>query len=335
MCIRDRVRAVQDDGGTVGAGCGSGRRAEVRADTCPPGQAYCWMQCMSTATAGQCASENLKCLDPTIKGPTSAQEAACEGHHDPSCLWQCVPTPTPSPLSPSPSPPSPSPPPSPPPSPSPYPPAGYCQGGTSMYMQGFTWPVQADYTFECVVLLFESWTLDSASKFAMGCVGTVLMGILLEGIIFLRRDAVKALSPTAPTLSLWRAARVHVLLACVYGVQLTVGYLLMLVVMTYSTPLFMCAIAGLVIGHWLFAMISNWRAVRSTKAKAARMEFLDSENPASSVPGALLGGRENPPAMLQGITPCCMNECPRDNAPEPDTTPCFCLLYTSPSPRDS
>ena len=33
--------------------------------------------------------------------------------------------------------------------------------------------------------------------------------------------------------------------------QATLGYLLMLVVMTYSTPLFLCAIAGLILGECL------------------------------------------------------------------------------------
>jgi len=113
----------------------------------------------------------------------------------------------------------------------------YCYGGTSMYMDGFHW---LDTT--CVILLFPAWVLSSPFKFGLACFGSILFGILLELVLYKRRSVYE----------LPAGFRRLALSALVYGVQLTMGYFIMLLVMTYSGPLFVSCISGMVIGHVFF-----------------------------------------------------------------------------------
>jgi hypothetical protein len=80
------------------------------------------------------------------------------------------------------------------------------------------------------------------------CVGTLFFGIAVEGVIWKRRLVVQAM-PVG-----WKKLGVSTLF---YGLQLTLGYMIMLVVMTYSGPLFMCVIFGLMSGHLLFGWMGN------------------------------------------------------------------------------
>lgn len=114
---------------------------------------------------------------------------------------------------------------------------GYCYGGTSMYMDGFNWQGTT-----CVVYLFQSWILSTPGKFAAAAVGTIFFGISMEFVLWKRRS-VYALPPGALRLCMS---------SLVYGLQLAMGYLIMLVVMTYSGPLFICCLAGMMLGHAFF-----------------------------------------------------------------------------------
>eukprot|EP00934_Nitzschia_sp_Nitz4_P007267 Nitzschia sp. Nitz4//scaffold21_size171442//9870//12079//NITZ4_002138-RA/size171442-augustus-gene-0.198-mRNA-1//-1//CDS//3329542342//7257//frame0 len=114
----------------------------------------------------------------------------------------------------------------------------YCRGGTSMYMDGFHWK---DTT--CVIYLFPSWILSTRGKFAAACIGTILLGIVVEYVIFRRRGAMRMLEAGTSRL---------VASSAFYGLQLTLGYIIMLVIMTYSIPLCMCVVLGFVSGHILF-----------------------------------------------------------------------------------
>lgn len=113
----------------------------------------------------------------------------------------------------------------------------YCYGGTSMYMDGFHWQ---DST--CVILLFPSWVLSTPGKFGLACFGSILFGIVLELVLYKRRSV----------YALPAGFRRLILSAFVYGAQLTMGYFIMLIVMTYSGPLLLSCIIGMVIGHVMF-----------------------------------------------------------------------------------
>lgn len=113
----------------------------------------------------------------------------------------------------------------------------YCYGGTSMYMDGFNWIGST-----CVIYLFPQWVLSTPGKFALACIGSILFGILLEFVLWKRR-VVYTMMPGRRRL---------VLSVMFYGLQLTMGYLIMLVIMTYSGPLFVSIVGGMMTGHAIY-----------------------------------------------------------------------------------
>lgn len=131
----------------------------------------------------------------------------------------------------------------------------YCYGGTSMYMDGFNW-----FGSTCVIFLFPSWVLSTRFKFGIACFGAILFGVALELVLYKRRTI----------YALPAGYRRLILSALVYGLQLTMGYFIMLLVMTYSGPLFMSCVSGMIIGHVLFnaqdALIKRYQE-RSTPKK--------------------------------------------------------------------
>ena len=108
-----------------------------------------------------------------------------------------------------------------------------------MYMDGFHWI----HDTTCVIYLAPEGVLSSRGRFAAAVIGTIVFGALLEFVIYQRRRAMVGASAGYSRLA---ASAVF------YGGQLTLGYLLMLVVMTYSGPLFASVVLGIVLGHVLF-----------------------------------------------------------------------------------
>jgi len=162
----------------------------------------------------------------------------------------------------------------------------FCYGGTSMYMDGFHW---TDTT--CVIFLFPEWILSSKGRLAIASIGTFIGAGILEFVIFQRRQAVGSAVPGLRRLSLS---------ALFYGLQLTLGYFLMLVIMTYSGPLFMCTVLGLVCGHVFF---NSKDAVLAPQQKPTTVVNVDEDtNPTNSDSPQGYAG------VPEGITPCCQND---------------------------
>ena len=126
-----------------------------------------------------------------------------------------------------------------------------------MHMTGFAFAPT-----DCVILLFQTWKLDSAAKFAAAVLGTVALGIVCEALTWFRRTrmsaAAAARAPRRGAVAAgvrwlraaprrWRAA-----MALLFTVQATLGYFLMLVAMTYQGELFIAVVAGLGLGHFTF-----------------------------------------------------------------------------------
>ena len=135
----------------------------------------------------------------------------------------------------------------------------YCYGGTTMYMNGFVWE-----DTNCVIYLFRSWVITSRGFLVLACIGTVLLGILLESLVWVRRKYLLPKSSArhiAPHASVVRKIMIPVL--C-YGIQLLFGYLLMLIVMTYSGPLVISVIMGLVLGNVIFLWRDSFILNRGT-----------------------------------------------------------------------
>lgn len=212
---------------------------------------FCWMQCLDIPSADQAQGYvnegySLYCLDPAILASSgnrvSNAAAPCRvGYvHNANCQGSWQPT-APGVVS-----------------------ADvkvdtdaviderFCYGGTSMYMDGFHWLDTA-----CVIYLFPEWVLTTPGALVGASIGTLIAGILLEGVIQQRRQVVKRFRPGYSRLAVS---------AAFYGIQLTMGYFLMLVVMTYSGPLFLCVVLGLVGGHIFFtAQDAIWKGGKAKK----------------------------------------------------------------------
>jgi hypothetical protein len=117
----------------------------------------------------------------------------------------------------------------------------YCYGATAMYMQGFEWEGTT-----CIVFLFTSWILSTRFALIGACLGTILLGVLTEMITHHRRSFLKKIEGTNKKV---------LASGLLYAGQVTMGYTIMLVVMTYSIPLVLSVIFGLGLGH----VLTNWK----------------------------------------------------------------------------
>jgi Ctr copper transporter family len=256
---------------------------------------FCWMSCLDIPDVDKAedyekAGYSLYCLDPSVlalSGSTLSQavEECPYGVHNAKCLgsWQFtvpgIPSTTVKVKS------------------NDKKQEPYCYGGTSMYMDGFHWKDSV-----CIIYLFPSWILNSPSKFAAGALGSLFVGGLLEWIIMRRRTVLTVMSPGRSRLF---AA------AAYYGAQLSLGYLAMLVAMTYSWPLFICIILGIVSGHILFNAKDSLFPVKAYPPKSDSVAYnpgVENGNCCSTSPEqstAADSKEESPKEIPEGSTPCC------------------------------
>ena len=254
---------------------------------------FCWMSCLSIPDVDMAAEKiqdgfSLYCLDPATLDSTSQNVSAAQkkcnaggiigGAHNDACVGSWQPT-------------------------VPGVPSQevhvdmesleaaqqqFCYGGTSMYMDGFHWMNPT-----CIIYLFPGWILSSTGRVVAASIGTLLFGIALEAVIWKRRSFVQSF-PVG-----WKRLTASTLF---YGLQLTMGYMIMLVVMTYSGPLFMCVIFGLMAGHALFNA-GPWIATKSHTVVAC----CGTEQPLGSSETECQKDVSNSPSIPEGITPCCQN----------------------------
>jgi hypothetical protein len=158
--------------------------------------------------------------------------------------------------------------------------------------------------------------LNTGGKYAVAVFGTIFAGVGLERTTQQRRKI----------MALMEGGRKRLLVsAAFYGIQLTIGYLLMLVIMIYSGVFFIATVFGLVCGHVMFnAKDALWpldEAPSTTdKVDSCSMENRNCTNvtgeggsdqegsaPASSANyGACCG--PNKDNLPEGHTPCCAHE---------------------------
>jgi hypothetical protein len=169
----------------------------------------------------------------------------------------------------------------------------FCYGGTSMYMDGFHWKNTV-----CIIFLFPRWILSTQGKLAGASVGTIAFGASLEKVIEQRRLVVTSLKPGYRRLGVS---------ALFYGLQLTMGYFLMLVVMTFSGPLFMCVILGLLSGHILFtAKDALFAQKEKNEYNVAATEKIASSSD-EEFPQCCCVDEKDDAGVPEGSTPCCQN----------------------------
>lgn len=239
--------------------CGRGLMLTDQAGACPQGTTQCWMMCMSTEGLEECkggqwrptgvgdivewTAYSVQCRDPT-NGKRWPQDT---GNMCSTCKPMCT---LQSSLAPSPHPP-----------PAPHPGSGsmFCatmgEGmGTTMYMSGFKWTLMSpDET--CLTFLFEPLLVDTPWKLVLACVASIALGASVEVVALLRRRL--------------PAKRHHDAGLFVHGASLSLAYLAMLVIMTYSIELCLATVLGLVLGHVIASYAPKKRDRRSFVSGAA------------------------------------------------------------------
>ena len=211
-------------------------------DMCEEGEAYCWMGCRPLPE-GILKSKQKSIFTSFfiyfyfLESCDYYQDLRCHSFEtgvtcstdvggqpmDPTCEWQCV-NKTYKRLQ-----------------------SNFCNGGTDMFMTGFE-TIDPSPKKTCVILFFNAWTLDSWFKFAVAMVGVTLIGLAIEALIAVRRK----ISKRKGLFIRMTADSRRLLMVILFGLNLILGYLAMLVAMTYSVELFMCVVLGLCVGHFIF-----------------------------------------------------------------------------------
>ena len=186
---------------------------------CHKGQAYCWMGCMPLPHDCQDPDE-AKCFNPE-NNVTCRTHDGGPGPMDNGCSWHCKENSTVI--------------------------NDFCNELSSMDMLMGGFEPAGNKANNCIILWISPFTLNTRAKFYVACVGVVFLGIAIEASIAIRRrfSSVRRSSPHLPVPRSFRTFAGVML----FGVNLFLGYLAMLVAMTYSVELFFCVILGLMIGH--------------------------------------------------------------------------------------
>ena len=195
----------------------SSKLRRLNEEQCAAGDKYCWMQCMADINCGSgvesvCVSEESNKI--------------CTDEHD--CDLKCPETPAPLLQSTA------------APSTQLGASAPFCRGSTSMVMSGFE--SVGSENAHCIILFFKPWLLDSGWKFAIACIGLVLMGILVELLIKARRVLTNSKN--------WKSKHLKdALIITLFAINISFGYLCMLAAMTFNVEIFIATVLGLTIGH--------------------------------------------------------------------------------------
>ncbi|KAG1668908.1 hypothetical protein FOA52_016077 [Chlamydomonas sp. UWO 241] len=207
-----------------------GRSILADSGSCASDEVYCWMQCMKIP-GGQgafCGKEDLVCVDPNgrLWPEAFTNPSTGELDHCFDCTVVC------------------------PGAPPPYDSGGFCNTNlqpTTMWMTGFQ--TIGKHSQPCVIYLFHSWVLDSAGKFMVACIGTVLMGVAVSALASgrARVTATKVSSKVR-----WHRPAKLAAVVAMFFTQILFAYALMLVAMSFQFELFLMVVIGLTIGHAVF-----------------------------------------------------------------------------------
>ena len=255
------------------------RRVLSSSNTCNAGEVYCWLACVEAPDA---CDDTAQCVDQTTGNVWDGVS------HCASCGAQCPATGTKEHT-------------------------GFCNTDippTTMYMDGFH--VNAGSSAPCVALLFESWSLHTPALFALGFFATVALGASIEGLASIRR---KLQNPGFCNCHSIPEPKSRVYATMIYGFQITAGYLLMLVSMTYHFALFSAVIVGLLLGHIVFGsqapVMANTTACCSFASPNDRQDCAGCAPDASGVrPSCCAGSGEE-----EELPPCCAARARGEDSP--------------------
>eukprot|EP00613_Pedinella_sp_CCMP2098_P004033 CAMPEP_0171615292 /NCGR_PEP_ID=MMETSP0990-20121206/12811_1 /TAXON_ID=483369 /ORGANISM="non described non described, Strain CCMP2098" /LENGTH=170 /DNA_ID=CAMNT_0012179371 /DNA_START=124 /DNA_END=636 /DNA_ORIENTATION=- len=130
-----------------------------------------------------------------------------------------------------------------------------------MHMEGFK--TTLDHDAGCILLIFPLWVLDTKVKFCSALMGSAALGAGSEFFTCVRREGIAGAKRrlTLAWVSGGVAAgagggdnlpRSEAAAALLYAAHVLLGYILMLIAMTYQVELLAYVVAGILLGHLSF-----------------------------------------------------------------------------------
>ncbi|XP_052901005.1 high affinity copper uptake protein 1 [Anopheles moucheti] len=116
----------------------------------------------------------------------------------------------------------------------------------------------------CEVILFPSWATTEAGAFVGATIGFFLLAFAYEGLKYGREllhvsDASKrgTVANDKRTLRQALLSRMHLVQTLLHLLQVSVSYILMLIVMTYNCWLCLAVVLGAMCGYYVFGWVRN------------------------------------------------------------------------------
>lgn len=160
-------------------------------------------------------------------------------------------------------------------------------GGMTMYMDGFHSTISNDSSnLTCINLFFSHWTLDTKPKFYAAMAFVIGLGVLVEAVALWKMAFMSRMCI--------RDQKQQGRLSCLHALQAFLGYMLMLVTMTFSAELLFCVVFGLATGNTLFFQ-RRWKL---THRKEKNEDSHESNSLSSGLEG--LVGAANPCCEFMG-----------------------------------
>ncbi|XP_055525214.1 high affinity copper uptake protein 1 [Wyeomyia smithii] len=113
----------------------------------------------------------------------------------------------------------------------------------------------------CEIILFPKWATTETGQFVGACFGFFLLALLYEALKFsremLRRKELNAGGTPYATKTLRQhlTSKFHILQSVLHLIQVSVSYILMLIVMTFNLWLGLAVVSGAAIGFFFFGWI--------------------------------------------------------------------------------
>ncbi|XP_053682201.1 high affinity copper uptake protein 1 [Sabethes cyaneus] len=112
----------------------------------------------------------------------------------------------------------------------------------------------------CEIILFPSWATTEVGQFVGAWFGFFLLALLYEGLKFyrevLRKKELNATTPgVTKTLRQHYTSKFHIMQSALHLIQVSVSYILMLIVMTFNLWLCLAVVSGAAIGYYFFGWI--------------------------------------------------------------------------------
>ena len=192
--------------------------------------------------------------------------------------------------------------------------AGFCIAPGETMRNGFQVAVGADKW--CVTFIFRGLVVDSAGKYVAALIVTLLISFSIEALGFARKQFVRrclsqqqpqqrdnhSSSEAAPVVaSVWWLRYSQ---SAMYGLQMLLAYMAMLVVMMYETCMFVALIAGFMLGHAVFSvcLCDATRTVRAVRASEGGQSLLQPNRQAPTASGDI---QDEATREVSVHSPCC------------------------------